>query len=151
MKNFKLSVFLTFLFLGSTFVSAQRIAEEAFMKIRIERIIGLTMLNEVGNHIYENLPVLFFNLPDTVRLRTYGYRANKSMAPDDYVAGLSAVNKPMPVLMGREDEAFSSIATKEAVLKNSNGTFHMIDKHSRNGVTHNAKSFIFIKNWFSKL
>lgn len=128
MKNFKLSAFLTFLFLGSTFVSAQRIAEEAFMKIRIERIIGLTMLNEVGNHIYENLPVLFFNLPDAVRLRTYSYRANKSIAPDDYVAGLSAVDKPMLVLMGSEDEAFSSIATKEAVLKNSNERFIRLTK-----------------------
>ncbi len=125
--------------------------EEPFMKIHIERIIGLTMLNEIDNHEYDSLPVLFFNLPEYVPLRKYSYRANKSMTPDDYVAGLKAVNKPMLVLMGREDEAFSVEATKEAILKNSNGEIQIIDKASHNGVRHNAQSFTFIKDWFSKL
>lgn len=127
------------------------IAEEPFMKIHIERIIGLTMLNEIGNHDYDNLPVLLFNLPETVPLRKYSYRANKSMTPDDYVAGLKAVNKPLLVLMGSEDEAFSPIATKEAILKNSNGEFQIIGKASHNGVRHNPQSFTFIRDWFSKL
>lgn len=125
--------------------------EEPFMKIHIERIIGLTMLNEIENHDYDSLAVLFFNLPEAVPLRKYSYRANKSMTPDDYVAGLHAVNKPFLVLMGSEDEAFSPEATKEAILKNSDGEFQIIDKASHNGVRHNEQSFIFIKNWFSEL
>ncbi len=129
----------------------ENIAEEPFMKIHIERIIGLTMLNEIGNHDYDSLPVLFFNYPEAVPLRKYSYRANKSMTPDDYVAGLKAVTKPMLVLMGSEDEAFSAIATKEAILKNSTGEIQIIDKASHNGVRHNTQSFIFIKDWFSKL
>ncbi len=124
---------------------------EPFMKIHIERIIGLTMLNEIGNHDYDNLPVLFFNLPDAVPLRKYSYRANKSMTPDDYVAGLQAVNKPMLVIMGSDDEAFSAEATKEAFMENSEGDIQIINKASHNGVRHNAQSFIFIKDWFSKL
>jgi len=126
-------------------------AEESFMKIHIERIIGLTMLNEIGNHDYDSLPVLFFNLPENVPLRKYSYRANKSTTPDDYVAGLKAVDKPMLVLMGNEDEAFSAEATKEAILKNSNGEIQIIDNTSHNGVRHSAQSFIFIKDWFLKL
>jgi alpha-beta hydrolase superfamily lysophospholipase len=129
----------------------ENIAKEPFMKIHIERIIGLTMLNEIENHDYDSLPVLFFNLPEAVPLRKYSHRANKSMTPDDYVAGLNAVNKPLLVLMGSEDEAFSPEATKEAILMNSNGAFQMIDKASHNGVRHNAQSYIFIKDWFSKL
>ncbi|MEJ7694400.1 alpha/beta fold hydrolase [Daejeonella sp.] len=124
---------------------------EPFMKIHIQRIIGLSMLNEIGNHDYDSLPVLFFNFPEAVPLRKYSYRANKSTTPDDYVAGLNAVNKPMLVLMGSEDEAFSAEATKAAVLKNSNGEIQIIDKTSHNGVRHNAQSFTFIKDWFSKL
>lgn len=131
--------------------TTENITEEPFMKIHIERIIGLSMLNEIDNHDYDSLPVLFFNLPETVPLRKYSYRANKSMTPDDYVAGLNAVNKPLLVLMGSEDEAFSPEATKEAILTNSNGEFQMIDKASHNGVRHNTQSFIFIKDWFSKL
>jgi pimeloyl-ACP methyl ester carboxylesterase len=129
----------------------EKIDEEPFMKIHIERIIGLTMLNEIENHDYDSLPVLFFNLPEAVPLRKYSHRANKSMTPDNYVAGLKSVNKPMLVIMGSEDEAFSPEATKEAILTNSNGAFQMIDKASHNGVRHNGQSFIFIKDWFSKL
>ena len=125
--------------------------EEPFMKIHIERIIGLTMLNEIGNHDYDSLPVLFFNLPEAVPLTKYSHRANKSMAPDDYVAGLKAVDKPLLVLMGSEDEAFSPEATKEAILKNSNGAFQIIGKASHNGVRYNSQSFTFVKDWFSKL
>lgn len=120
MEDFKIYAFLTFLFLGSTSVSAQSM-----------------------------LDLYFGGNKDT--LRKYSHRANKSMTPDDYVAGLKAVNKPMLVLMGSQDEAFSSEATKEAILKNCNGEFQIIDKASHNGVRHDAQSFSFVKNWFSKL
>ncbi len=133
MKNFKIYAFLTFLFLGSTSVSAQSMWELYF----------------VGNK--DSLTVLFFNLPEAVLLRKYSYRTNKRMTPDDYVAGLNAVNKPLLVLMGSEDEAFSASATKEAIMKNSNAEFQIIDKASHNGVRHNVQSFIFIKEWFSRL
>ena len=109
------------------------------------------MLNEIGNHEYDSLSVLFFNLPETVPSRKYSYRANKSMTPDDYVAGSKAVNKPMLVLIGSEDEAFSPAATKEAILKNSIGEIQLIEEVSHNGVRHNAQSFKKKKNWFSKL
>lgn len=68
-----------------------------------------------------------------------------------FFLGLKAVNKPMLVLMGSEDEAFSSEATKEAILKTSNGEIQIIDKVSHNGVRHNTQSFTFIIDWFSKL
>lgn len=131
--------------------STENITEEPFMKIHIERIIGLTMLNEIGNHNYDSLPVLFFNLLETVPLRKYSYRANKSMTPDDYVAGLKAVNKPMLVLVGSNDEAFSTEALQKAVLENSTGKVYIIDKATHNGVRHHTESFNFIKDWFLKL
>lgn len=129
----------------------ESLVEEPFMKLHIERMIGLAMLNEIGNHENDSLPVLFFNLPENVPLRKYSYRANKSMTPDDYVSGLKAVNKPMLVLIGSKDEAFSSESTKEAVLKNSKGEIHIIDEATHNGVRHNSQSFALIKEWFSEL
>ncbi len=133
------------------FQAGESAVEEPFMKIHIERIVGLTMLNEIGNHDYDSLPVLFLNLPEAAPLRTYSYRANKSMTPDDYVSGLNAVNNPMLVLTGSEDEAFSATATKEAIRENSSGEIRVIDGVSHNGVRHNPQSFAFIKEWFSKL
>ena len=119
--------------------------------VHIERIIGLKMLNEIDNHDYDSLPVLFFNLPEAVPLRKYSFRANASMAPDDYVKGLIAVNKPMLVLIGSEDEVFSEEALRRAVLDNSIGEMQIIGGASHNGVRHNAQSFTFIKGWFIKL
>lgn len=131
--------------------ATENIAEEPFMKIHIERIIGLTMLNEIGNHDYDSLPVLFLNLPETVPLRKYSHRANKSMTPDDYVTGLKAVKAPMLVLIGSNDEAFSAEKLQKAILENSSGKVHIIDKATHNGVRHNTQSFNFIKDWFSEL
>ncbi len=62
---------------------------EPFMKIHITRIIGLKMLNEIGIHSQDSLPVLFFNLPESTPTKKYTYRANMSMAPDDYKQGLA--------------------------------------------------------------
>jgi pimeloyl-ACP methyl ester carboxylesterase len=122
--------------------------EEPFLKIHIERIIGLKMLTELGNHEHDSLRVLFFNLPDAVPLRSYSYRANSSMAPDDYVVGLNAVNKPMMVLIGRNDEAFSAVALQKAILENSKADVFMIDHASHNGVRHHPQSFKKIHDWF---
>ncbi len=128
MKALKIYSILTFLFLG-----------------------GTKMLNEINIHKYDSLPVLFFNMPETVALRKYTYRANTSMAPEDYVTGLNAVNKPMLVLLGSDDEAFSAAPLKKAVIENSTGEVHIIDKARHNGIRHNEQSFTFIKEWFSKL
>lgn len=124
---------------------------EPFMKIHIKRIIGLKMLNDINNHEYDSLPVLFFNFPETIPLRKYTHRANTSMAPDDYVAGLKAVKAPMLVLIGSSDEVFSAEALQKAVLENSLGEVRIIEKATHNGVRHNTQSFNFIKDWFSKL
>ncbi len=55
---------------------------ESFMKIDIQRIIGLKMFNSIGVHKYDYLPVLFFDLPKDP-LRKYTYRSDQSMSPDD--------------------------------------------------------------------
>lgn len=124
---------------------------EPFMKIHIARIIGLKMLNEINRHKQDSLAVLFFNSPLGTPLRTYTYRANMSMAPNDYVEGLKAVNVPMLVLIGSEDEAFNAEALKKAVLEYSNGKVHIVKGASHEGIRINPQSFLFIKEWYSKL
>jgi alpha-beta hydrolase superfamily lysophospholipase len=124
---------------------------EPFMKIHIERIIGLKMLNEIDNHEHDSLAVLFLNMPKPMPLRSYSYRANRSMAPDDYMEGLKAVKVPLLVLVGSEDEAFNAEALHKAVVENSNGKSKIVQGASHNGIRHSPKSFDLIKNWFSKL
>ena len=66
--------------------------EEPFIKLHINRIIGLKMMNAIEETKYNNLPVLFFNLPETMPITKYSYRANESMSPFDYKKGLNAID-----------------------------------------------------------
>ena len=130
---------------------AENDSTEPFMKINIARIIGLKMFNEINRHEQDSLPVLFFNLPIGTPLRTYSYRANASMAPDNYIDGLKAVKVPMLVLIGGKDEAFDAEAEQKAILENSKGEVHIIDGATHESILHNSTSFQLITKWFSKL
>ncbi|MBS1735752.1 MAG: alpha/beta fold hydrolase [Bacteroidetes bacterium] len=124
---------------------------EPFMKIHIARIIGLKMLNEINMHQQDSLPVLFFNLPKGTPLREYSYRANASMAPDNYVDGLKAVKIPMLVLIGNKDEAFVAEAQQKAVVENSIGELKIIDGATHESILQNPACFQAISKWYSKL
>ncbi len=124
---------------------------EPFMKIHIARIIGLKMFNEIGNHSQDSLPVLFFNLPENMPSRKYTYRANMSMAPEDYKEGLKSLNVPTLVLIGSKDEAFNAEAMKKAVSENSQASIQIIEGVTHNGIRHNSRAYLFIKQWFLEL
>lgn len=124
---------------------------EPFMKIHIARVIGLKMFNEIGNHLHDNLPVLFFNLPENMPSRKYTYRANISMAPEDYIVGLKSLNAPILVLIGNKDEAFNAEVLKKAVIENSQAQVQIIEGVTHNGIRHNPQAHEFIKKWFSAL
>jgi pimeloyl-ACP methyl ester carboxylesterase len=119
------------------------------MKIDIQRIIGLKIFNSIGEHKYDSLPVLFFNLPDGMPINKYSYRSNESMAPDDYKKGLNAINKPLLVIVGSNDEAFVASAFESAVTNNSNGKVIVIDGADHNSIIYNTKAFEFIKEWMT--
>ncbi len=126
-------------------------ATEPFMKIHIQRIIGLNMYHSIGIHKYDNLPILFFNLPKEMGFNKYSYRASASMAPDDYKAGLKAVKKPLLVVVGSKEEVFVAGEFEPAVTKNSKGKVIVVDGATHNGVRHNAKAMDEVKKWFLKL
>ncbi len=124
--------------------------EEPFMKVHINRVIGLKMLNAIGNTEYNNLPVLFFNLPATMPITKYSYRANESMSPLDYKKGLNAINKPLLVVIGSSDEAFDATKYTTAVTENSNGEVFVIENETHNGIRHNKKTMEEISAWVNK-
>jgi alpha-beta hydrolase superfamily lysophospholipase len=124
---------------------------EPFMKIHFPRIIGLKMFNEIGNHAHDSLSVLFFNLPENMPSRKYTYRANMSMAPEDYKKGLKAINQPMLVLIGSKDEAFDAELMKKAVSENSQGEVQIVEGTTHNGIRHHSQAYNVIKKWFLAL
>lgn len=131
--------------------TATKDTTEPFMQINIQRIIGLKMLNELNQHEQDKLPVLFFNLPANMKLKQYTYRANMSMAPENYTDGLKALNAPLIVLIGENDEAFNAVLTKKAVADNSKGKTEIIEGATHNDIRLNAKALSIIKNWHQEL
>ena len=125
--------------------------EEPFLKVHITRLIGLKMLNEIGNYQYDNLPVLFLNLPESTPLRQYTYRANMSMTPDDYQQGLQAIKSPLLVLVGSRDEVFNAEKLRHAILENTKAETQIIQDATHNGIRHNTQSFDLIEKWFSAI
>lgn len=123
---------------------------EPFLKIHIERIIGLYLYNSIGVHKFDSLPVLFFNLPKEMPLNKYTYRSNKSMSPGDYIQGLKAVKAPLFVIVGSKDEAFVATEFKPAVEKNSKGKVIVIDGASHNGIRYNIKAMEEVNTWFKQ-
>jgi pimeloyl-ACP methyl ester carboxylesterase len=90
---------------------------------------------------------MFFNLPETMPINRYSYRANESMYPSDYKEGLNAIEKPMLVIVGSNDEAFDASEYSSAITENSNGEVHIIENETHNGIRHNEKSMELISEW----
>ena len=121
--------------------------EETFIKLHMNRIIGLKMMNAIGDTTHNSLPVLFFNLPKTMPVTKYSYRANESMLPLDYKEGLNAINKPLLVVVGSKDETFDAAKFTSAVTKNSKGRVVIVEDETHNGVRHNKKTMEAISLW----
>lgn len=120
--------------------------KEPFLKIHIQRLIGLKMMNSIGEHQYDGLKVLFFNVPQNAPIKAYTYRANESMAPVDYAEGLKSVREPLLVLVGSRDEAFTASAFENAVKSNSQGEVFVIEGATHNGITEHPESMRLIGN-----
>ena len=85
-----------------------------WVKVNMPRAIGLTLLDRLGVHAFEYLPVLSFALPpDAAAERTvsYSYRLQLSYRPhEDYLGDVRAIRRPATVLIGERDELFRAEA-----------------------------------------
>jgi len=75
----------------------------------VGRIIGLTILNRLGLHTFDGLPVLAFAVPpsDPSVTATYSWRLQQNFGPHyDYIADIRAVPKSTEVFVGSSDELF---------------------------------------------
>ncbi|MCA9931143.1 MAG: alpha/beta fold hydrolase [Anaerolineales bacterium] len=79
------------------------------------RIVGLTMLNNIGIRWFNGLTVIRFNMPQSVldgalghtATTAYSYRLNISFAPrSNYGRDLAAMTQPFLLVAGLEDESF---------------------------------------------
>lgn len=81
-----------------------------WVKVAVPRIIGLAVLDQLGLHWFEHLPVLMFALPASAaatHTTHYSYRLQLSYRPhEDYLGDVRNITRALRVLVGANDELF---------------------------------------------
>jgi pimeloyl-ACP methyl ester carboxylesterase len=86
------------------------------------RVYGLLLLNAVGIHGFDGLPIVAFNKPakfwDGTETLSYSYRLNVSYHPRyDYAADIAALGGNTLVLVGADDQAIDPEALRAELAK----------------------------------
>jgi len=92
--------------------------------IRTPRIIGEVMLTVIGIHAFDDLPIIYAN---QVLPMTYGLTAVMSMVPADYRAAFQAINLPLLLIAGADDEVFRASAYADVVQQYSSGRSVLVE------------------------
>ncbi len=121
----------------------------------IGRIIGLTMLNNVGIRWFNHLKVISFDMPMEVRDGTetlsYSYRLNTGYAPRDYKKDLRAVTQPLLVLVGTADEVFFADQFEAAISPFAAAQVRLAPDVSHMGVVVNPAVRPVIREWLESI
>lgn len=115
------------------------------------RIIGLTMLNNIGIHWFDELRVIEFNMPEEFRDGTetlhYSHRLNMSMAPKDYKADLAAMTQPVLVIAGTADEAFQATEFESVFSQYTKAQVSLLPGVSHMGVVVGKEEQPVLEGW----
>lgn len=120
------------------------------------RIIGLTMLNNVGITALNHLPVISFAMPADVldgplgstATTEYSFRLNTAFAPSNYERDLAALDRPFLLLAGDADESFITEQYEPVIsAQTSFGAYEILDGVSHIGVTTEPAAIDAIAEW----
>ncbi len=123
---------------------------EPMMKIHVPRLFGLAFLNMAGITVFNGLPTMIFNLPPTLPMRAYSFRATATTSPDDHAAALGAVDVPLIVLVGSEDEAFHGDQYEPVVTAHSVGEVVLVDGENHDDIPHNEQATEAVREWLAR-
>ena len=118
------------------------------------RIIGLSMLNNIGIDWFNYLDAISFNLPkayrDGTETLTYSYRLNTALAPEDYQHDLETIRQPMKVIVGEEDNAFDAGQYKPTISPLTNADISILPGVSHMGVIVGEDVRTVVADWLKK-
>ncbi len=121
----------------------------------IGRIIGLTMLNNIGITRFNHMRVIDFNLPQEFRDGTetlsYSYRLNTSYAPSNYQKDLGAIVQPTLLLVGTADEAFFAEKFESVVSRYTKANVMLLEGITHMGVAVSPDVHLTLQDWLKNL
>lgn len=123
---------------------------DGFMKVNVARIVGIAMFDSIGIHYFDDRSVLFRNLPLSMRTRAYSFRAAGSMAPDEYLAGVRAFDRPTLVVVGTNDEAFLAAQYPPLFEPNAQAQVVVLPDVNHNAVTHEPAAIAAVARWWTE-
>jgi fermentation-respiration switch protein FrsA (DUF1100 family) len=113
------------------------------------------LLNNIGIRWFNGLTVIDFNMPKEVRDGTetlsYTYRLNTSYAPRDYKKDLSAITRPLLVIVGSADEAFYADQFEPVISRFTKGKVTLLPDVTHLGAVVSAKVRPVVKEWLEGL
>lgn len=123
-----------------------------WVTVELKRIIGLSMLNNIGVKIFNGLPVLFFNRPeninDKLQVPSYSFRMTVNFTPKNYKDDIKKINIPCLVLIGRQDESFYPEQFEIAFEPSKHFVkTEILDEVKHLSLVSNQETFERIKTW----
>jgi len=119
------------------------------------RIIGLTMLNNVGIPWFNYLTVVDLHMPKEARNGTetlsYSYRLNTSYAPRDYKKDLAAIKQPLLVVAGTADELFLAERYEPVISQVTKVNVKLLQDVSHLGIVISPGARAAIEEWLRDL
>jgi alpha-beta hydrolase superfamily lysophospholipase len=119
------------------------------------RIIGLTMLNNVGINWFDYLPAIAFNMPKEARDGTetllYSHRLNTAYAPRDYKKDFAAITQPLLVVAGTADEAFIAEKFEPVISQHTSVQVKLLPGVTHMGVVVGPEIRIVVEDWLEGL
>jgi non-heme chloroperoxidase len=119
------------------------------------RIIGLSMLNNVGVRFFNDLTVIEFNIPKEARDGTetlsYSYRLNNSYTPRNYKKDLSAITQPLLVVVGTADKVFFADKYEPVISQYTDVQVKLLQGLTHMGVVASLETRPVIGEWLSGL
>ena len=123
-----------------------------WVTVALKRIIGLSMLNNIGIKMFNGLPVLFFNRPesmnDKLQVPSYSFRMTINFTPKNYKDDVKNINIPCLVLVGKQDESFYPERFKIAFEPADKFVkTEILDNTNHLSLVSNQETFERIKQW----
>jgi alpha-beta hydrolase superfamily lysophospholipase len=119
------------------------------------RIVGLTMLNNLGIHLLDYLPAIEFNMPEKARDGTetiiYSHRLNTAYAPRNYKKDLAAMQQPILVVAGTADEAFLADQFEPVISRYTVAEVKLLLGVTHMGVVVGPEIRPILKEWLKNL
>ncbi|NHK26548.1 alpha/beta hydrolase [Parvularcula flava] len=123
----------------------------AIVHFELKRFIGLIMFDSVGVSALNDKPVLYFNAPPEMPAYSFSsVMSGQPIAPADTFVALAAIDVPLLVLVGENDDTFIASAYEPIVSANSDGETVVVPGQTHGGLINDPAVMDRVSVWMER-